>query len=217
MSPPASTPWRTASTRCGHPAPTRSARPWPAKESAPSAVDFPPCRPRSAGREQALYGAYLAAVAFASAGSGLHHKICHVLGGIFDLPHAQTHAVVLPHVLAFNAPSRRRPSGASPPRSPLRPLWTAWLGCGRGSTRRAPFATTACPSGIAPAAAAVLAAVPAGNPTPVTLDNLTALLHAAWEGEQHETSAEQSSREAGLVDRVARRPSTTPPTRGCGS
>src|SRR3954465_3714077 len=57
------------------------------------------------GREQTLYGAYLAAVAFASAGSGLHHKICHVLGGMFNLPHAQTHAVVLPYVLAFNAPA----------------------------------------------------------------------------------------------------------------
>ena len=56
------------------------------------------------GREQALYGAYLSAVAFASAGSGLHHKICHVLGGTFNLPHAQTHATVLPYVLAFNAP-----------------------------------------------------------------------------------------------------------------
>ncbi|MER5793220.1 maleylacetate reductase, partial [Streptomyces sp. NPDC001980] len=56
------------------------------------------------GIEQTLYGAYLAAVAFASAGSGMHHKICHVLGGMFNLPHAQTHAVVLPHVLAFNSP-----------------------------------------------------------------------------------------------------------------
>lgn len=56
-------------------------------------------------REQALYGCYLAAVAFASAGSGLHHKICHVLGGTFDLPHAQTHATVLPYVLALNAPA----------------------------------------------------------------------------------------------------------------
>jgi maleylacetate reductase len=56
-------------------------------------------------REQALYGCYLAAVSFASAGSGLHHKICHVLGGTFDLPHAQTHATVLPYVLAFNAPA----------------------------------------------------------------------------------------------------------------
>ena len=57
------------------------------------------------GREHTLYGAYLSAVAFASAGSGLHHKICHVLGGKFNLPHAQTHAIVLPHVLAFNAPA----------------------------------------------------------------------------------------------------------------
>ncbi len=56
------------------------------------------------GRSRCLYGAYLAGVSFASAGSGLHHKICHVLGGTWDLPHAETHAVVLPHVVAFNAP-----------------------------------------------------------------------------------------------------------------
>lgn len=53
-------------------------------------------------RAGCLYGAYLAAATFAGAGSGLHHKICHVLGGTWDLPHAETHAVVLPHVLAFN-------------------------------------------------------------------------------------------------------------------
>jgi maleylacetate reductase len=55
-------------------------------------------------RSDLLYGAYLAGTAFAGAGSGLHHTICHVLGGAFDLPHALTHAIVLPHVLAFNAP-----------------------------------------------------------------------------------------------------------------
>ena len=62
------------------------------------------------GREHALYAAYLSATAFASAGSGLHHKICHVLGGKYNLPHAQTHATVLPYVLAFNGPggARRR-------------------------------------------------------------------------------------------------------------
>lgn len=49
-------------------------------------------------RAGALYGAYLAGTAFAVAGSGVHHKICHVLGGRFDLPHAQTHAVLLPQV-----------------------------------------------------------------------------------------------------------------------
>ena len=58
-----------------------------------------------AGRETALYEAYLAAVSFASAGSGLHLKICHVLGGTFNLPHAETHATVLPYVLAFNGPA----------------------------------------------------------------------------------------------------------------
>src|SRR5215469_12076590 len=56
------------------------------------------------GREHALYAAYLSAAAFASAGSALHHKICHVLGGAYNLPHAQTHATVLPYVLAFNGP-----------------------------------------------------------------------------------------------------------------
>lgn len=59
----------------------------------------------SSARGQALFGCYLAGMAFASAGAGLHHKICHVLGGAFDLPHAQTHAVVLPYVLALNAPA----------------------------------------------------------------------------------------------------------------
>jgi maleylacetate reductase len=56
-------------------------------------------------REWALFGAYASASSFSSAGSGLHHKICHVLGGRFNLPHAQTHTVILPHVLAFNVPA----------------------------------------------------------------------------------------------------------------
>lgn len=54
------------------------------------------------GRSDTLYGAYLAGAAFAVAGSGLHHKICHVLGGAYDLPHADMHTVVLSHVVAFN-------------------------------------------------------------------------------------------------------------------
>ena len=54
-----------------------------------------------AARMLALEGAHLAALAFADTGSGLHHKLCHVLGGMFALPHAKTHAVVLPHVARF--------------------------------------------------------------------------------------------------------------------
>ncbi|MPZ85039.1 MAG: iron-containing alcohol dehydrogenase [Actinophytocola sp.] len=48
-------------------------------------------------RGEALYGAYLAASAFAVAGSGRHHKLCHALGGAYGLPHAPTHAVLLPY------------------------------------------------------------------------------------------------------------------------
>lgn len=51
-------------------------------------------------REQLLYGAYLAGRVFAEAGSSIHHAICHVLGGRFDLPHAPTHAAVLPAVMS---------------------------------------------------------------------------------------------------------------------
>lgn len=55
-------------------------------------------------RSEALYGAWLCAVCLGSGGVALHHKLCHVLGGSFDLPHAETHTVVLPHALAYNAP-----------------------------------------------------------------------------------------------------------------
>ena len=55
-------------------------------------------------RTLAQQGAHAAGVALNLASMGLHHKICHVLGGTFGLPHAETHAAVLPHVVAFNAP-----------------------------------------------------------------------------------------------------------------
>ena len=35
----------------------------------------------------------------------LHHKLCHTLGGSFNLPHAETHTIVLPHALSYNAPA----------------------------------------------------------------------------------------------------------------
>ena len=54
-------------------------------------------------RANALYGAWLAGMCLGSVGMALHHKLCHVLGGTFDLPHAETHTVVLPHAFAYNA------------------------------------------------------------------------------------------------------------------
>ncbi|MDH2412549.1 maleylacetate reductase [Nocardioides sp. CER19] len=135
------------------------------------------------GVEQTLYGAYVAAVAFASAGSGLHHKICHVLGGMFDLPHAQTHAVVLPHVLAFNVPhapdAEARIAAAFGAETAVAGL--AALRSAVDAPRR--LADFGMPEGgIAEAVPPILAAVPGNNPTPVTEENLTALLRAAWEG-----------------------------------
>jgi alcohol dehydrogenase class IV len=137
------------------------------------------------GRELALYGAYLAAVAFAAAGSGMHHKICHVLGGMFNLPHAQTHAIVLPHVLAFNAPHA---PGAE--RRIARAFESPTASAGLAALR----ATLAAPralrdygmpqDGIARAVPPILAAIPVSNPAQVTSENITTLLRAAWEGRE---------------------------------
>jgi alcohol dehydrogenase class IV len=56
-----------------------------------------------AARGDALYGAWLCGAVLGQVGMGLHHKLCHTLGGSFNLPHAETHTVVLPHALAYNA------------------------------------------------------------------------------------------------------------------
>ncbi|TSH91263.1 maleylacetate reductase [Verticiella sediminum] len=56
-----------------------------------------------AARSDCLYGAWLCGSVLGHVGMALHHKLCHTLGGSFELPHAQTHTVVLPHALAYNA------------------------------------------------------------------------------------------------------------------
>jgi maleylacetate reductase len=58
-------------------------------------------------REDALFGSWMSGTALCHLGMGLHHKLCHALGGSLDLPHAETHAVVLPHVMAYNLPYAR--------------------------------------------------------------------------------------------------------------
>jgi alcohol dehydrogenase class IV len=135
------------------------------------------------GREQALYGAYLSAVAFASAGSGMHHKICHVLGGAYNLPHAQTHATVLPYVLAFNAPyaadAEARIAAA---------FGTADALDGLNALRETLNAPKALKDhgmdeeNIPEAVDLILPAIPASNPRPVTEENLEELLRSAYSG-----------------------------------
>jgi maleylacetate reductase len=60
-----------------------------------------------AARSDALLGAWLAGTALAAAGIGIHHQLCHLLGGAYRLPHAELHAVVLPHAVHFVAPAAR--------------------------------------------------------------------------------------------------------------
>src|SRR5215469_6354188 len=135
------------------------------------------------GREMALYASYLSAVAFASAGSGLHHKICHVLGGAYNLPHAQTHAVVLPYVLAFNAPAAPQAEqriaaafGTAHGIDGLQALRTELDA--PHALRDYGFAEDQIPA----AAEAILPAVPESNPRRVTAADLRRLLRAAWSG-----------------------------------
>ncbi|SEA77061.1 maleylacetate reductase [Variovorax sp. YR216] len=59
-------------------------------------------------RADALYGAWLCGTVLGSVGMALHHKLCHTLGGSFNLPHAEVHTVVLPHAIAFNAEAAPR-------------------------------------------------------------------------------------------------------------
>ncbi|MPS26558.1 maleylacetate reductase [Pigmentiphaga sp.] len=56
-------------------------------------------------RSRALYGAWLCGTVLGNVGMALHHKLCHTLGGSFNLPHAECHTIVLPHAMAYNAPA----------------------------------------------------------------------------------------------------------------
>ncbi|TFY91178.1 maleylacetate reductase [Pseudomonas kairouanensis] len=56
----------------------------------------------ASAREEALYGAWLAGICLGAVGMAIHHKLCHTLGGTFNLPHAQAHAIMLPHSAHYN-------------------------------------------------------------------------------------------------------------------
>jgi maleylacetate reductase len=135
------------------------------------------------GREQMLLAAYLSATSFTSAGSGLHHKLCHVLGGSCDLPHAETHAIVLPYVLAFNAQAG----------GPVMRDLAAAFGAGTAEAGLAQLrAEVGAPTRLADyglrgdqvpqVARDVLAVVPDRNPWPVDIYGIETIVEAARTG-----------------------------------
>jgi alcohol dehydrogenase class IV len=134
-------------------------------------------------RAETLYGAYLAGAAFAVAGSGLHHKICHVLGGAYDLPHAPLHTVVLPQVAAFQAPALPEEMGRV-----ARALGGGDAGPALFDLARLIGAPTALrdigmrEEDLGEAVGLVLEKVPQDNPRPVEEKDVRELLEAAFAG-----------------------------------
>ncbi|MEU6275890.1 maleylacetate reductase [Streptomyces populi] len=139
-----------------------------------------PADPRARGR--ALYGAWLCGSCLGATTMGLHHKLCHVLGGTFGLPHAETHTVLLPYTLAHNAAAapeavsvlERALDTDDVPRA-LREL------AGRLGAPRTLAELGMEEAGLARAATQV-AAESFPNPREVTANGVLGLLTAAYEG-----------------------------------
>jgi maleylacetate reductase len=133
-------------------------------------------------RAEALYGAWLCGSVLGSTTMGLHHKLCHVLGGTLGLPHAATHTVVLPYVLAFNAPAVPEAAAALARAlgtdDPARALWDL---AGSLGTPRA-LRELGMVEGDIGRVVDLAVASPYANPRPVGADDVEAVLRAAWAG-----------------------------------
>ncbi|MEV4349927.1 maleylacetate reductase and hydroxyquinol 1,2-dioxygenase domain-containing protein [Actinoplanes sp. NPDC049596] len=151
-------------------------------------------------RADALVGAWLAGVCLGTVGMGLHHKLCHVLGGSYGLPHSETHAVVLPHAMAYNAPAA--PEAMSRIAAALgvadAPAGVFDLAARLGAP------TSLAALGLSDKdladAAAKATAQPYPNPRTVTKDGVATLLAEAWRGARPAGST--ADRLAGLTAEV---------------
>lgn len=152
----------------------RLARALPAVLNAPANLD---------ARGEALQGAWLAGACLGAVGMALHHKLCHLLGGAFDLPHAETHTAVLPHAIAYNAGAAPEAmhalSRALDTADPARALYDL---AGRVGAERSLRALGMPQDGIDCVADLALTA-PYWNPRPLERNAIRRLLAAAWAGE----------------------------------
>lgn len=133
-------------------------------------------------RAQALYGAWLAGAVLGSLGMALHHKLCHTLGGTWNLPHAQTHTIVLPHATRYNASHAPEAMQAI-----ARALGTDDAARGLYDLAKAIGAPLALkdigmPESGLDRAADLAVSNPYWNPRPLDRAALRELLQAAWEG-----------------------------------
>ncbi|UUX94361.1 maleylacetate reductase [Aquabacterium sp. J223] len=137
-----------------------------------------------AARGEALYGAWLCGTVLGSVAMGLHHKLCHTLGGSFDLPHAEVHTVVLPHALAYNAPhipaALLRIGRALQVPAAAVPAALQALAARHGAPTS--LAALGMPAGGLDRAAGLAVQTPYPNPRPLERAPLRALLQRAFEG-----------------------------------
>ena len=132
-------------------------------------------------RGDALYGAWLCGTVLGAVGMALHHKICHTLGGSFDMPHAETHAVMLPHTIGFNA------TGAPDLLKPAADIFGGSAGGGLYDFAKSVGAPLTLEDlGLRHAdldrAAEIATQNPYWNPRPFDRAAIRALLQDAWEG-----------------------------------
>jgi len=137
-----------------------------------------------AARSNAQYGAFLAGACLGSVGMALHHKLCHTIGGTFDLPHAETHTIVLPHAFAYNAPAV--PKAAE---SVARALGVDHAPRGLFALARQVGAPRALrdlgmPEDGIDKATDIALKNPYWNPRPLERTGIRALIAAAWAGEE---------------------------------
>lgn len=133
-------------------------------------------------RSQALYGAWLAGTCLGAVGMAIHHKICHTLGGAFDLPHADIHCLMIPYAAAYNREAAPEAMAAICRALDADDAPTALHALMRrvGRVRRlADFGLT--PADLERAADLAVTA-PYFNPRPVTRDGVLAMLRQAYDG-----------------------------------
>lgn len=133
-------------------------------------------------RSQCLYGAWLCGTVLGHVGMALHHKLCHTLGGSFVLPHAETHTVVLPHALAYNAPAApeamaRIAAAIGEPEAPLG-LHKLALRLGAPTALR----DIGMKEEDLDRACEIALSNPYWNPRPIERQPIRDLLQRAWEG-----------------------------------
>jgi maleylacetate reductase len=140
-----------------------------------------------AARSDVLYGAWLAGWALGGATMGLHHKLCHVLGGLFDLPHAATHSVVLPYAVAYSrgSPQLSRIAAALGVDDAAIGIWEL----GRRLGTPASLAAVGMPHDGVDAVVAAILAKPPVNPRQVEREALLTLLRSALSGDRPEEPA----------------------------